>query len=429
MKILWLTNFLMPDHAMALGHTPSPRGGWMPALAEALVDSGQVTLAVATNVPGAIWRQDAINGVRYYTLPCPRGSIHRGRLPVALVKVYQRAVEDFRPDVIHIHGTEYFQGLLTGRGYLKYPTVISIQGLLNACHRHYWGGISFAELLSTRTLRDWVRLDGLFEQRFRMFKRSKVEREIFASNAAFIGRTRWDQAHTRKLNPRARYYHCDELIRHPFYDTQWEIERVDRHTIFVSGASYPLKGFHVLVKAAGILCHEFPDIQIRTPLARFYPEVSGVKRHWKNCRVDGYARYLNNLIRNEGLEKQVVSLSTLTAEDMTNELSKAHAFVLPSLIENSPNSLAEAMLVGTPSVASFVGGVPSMVHDGDSALLFPPGDETVLAEHIRRIFLDDRLAQGLSVRAREVSQRRHSKETIVNDMLDIYMREGAVVQT
>jgi glycosyltransferase involved in cell wall biosynthesis len=105
---------------------------------------------------------------------------------------------------------------------------------------------------------------------------------------------------------------------------------------------------------------------------------------------------------------------------MVGELLKSHAFILPSLIENSPNSLAEAMLVGTPSVASFVGGVPSMAKDNESALFFPSGDEAVLAEQIRRIFLDDDLARRLSVRAREVARVRHSKNKIVGDMLEIY---------
>lgn len=429
LKVLWLTNHIMPDHAVALGQVPSPRGGWMPALAEALVESGQVSLAVATNVPGATWRQDDINGVRYYTLPSPKGAIHGGRIPVPMIQAYLRAVEDFRPDVIHIHGTEFFHGLLTGRGYLKCPAVISIQGIIDVCQRYYWGNIPFDKLLRTHTLRDWVRMDGLIEQKIKWVRRAKWEREIFATNSAFIGRTIWDRAHTRRLNPKAHYYHCDEIIRQPFHDGQWDISRIKRHSIFASGASYPLKGFHILVKAAAILRREFPDITIRTPLAGFYPELSGLKRFWKNRRSMGYARYLTDLIRKEGLEKQIIPLSSLNAEDMAGQFLQAHAFVLPSLIENSPNSLAEAMLVGTPTVASFVGGVPSMVQDGHSALLFPPGDEAVLAERLREIFLDDDLACRLSAQAKQVAKTRHSKEKIVQDMIEIYEQVAKTAKT
>lgn len=424
MKVLWLTNSIMPDHAVALGLVPSPRAGWMPALAEAFVESGQVSLAVATNVPSAGWRQDEVDGVHYYTIPFSKGGFRGGRLSVSLIQYYQRVVEDFRPDVIHVQGTENFQGLLTGRGYLKCPTVISIQGIIDVCQRYYWGNIPLAKLITTRTLRDWVRVDGLIEQKLRWLKWAKWEREIFATNSAFIGRTTWDRAHTRRMNPKAQYCHCDELIRQPFYSEKWDLGKINRHSIFTSIASSPLKGFHVLVKAAAVLRREFPDITIKTPLARFYPKLSGLKRLWKNQRSMGYARYLTDLIRKEGLTEHIVPFSSLGADGMAEQLLQAHAFVLPSLIENSPNSLAESMLVGTPAVASYVGGVPNMVRDGESALLFNSGDESVLAERLRQLFLDDDMARALSQKARETARRRHCKEKIVYDMIEIYKQNA-----
>ncbi|MBN1126164.1 MAG: glycosyltransferase family 4 protein [Sedimentisphaerales bacterium] len=420
MKVLWLTNMLMPAHAHAVGLVPSPRGGWMPSLAEALVEDGQVELGVATNIFDRREENMMIKGMRYYTIPCSKSSIRGGHMPVSLIQAYQNAVKDFSPDVIHIHGTENFQGLLTARGHINCPTVISIQGILDVVRRYYWGGMSLFEILTTRTLRDWVRMDGLIEQQLRVTKRAVFEREVFARNSAFIGRTIWDQAHTRRLNPNARYYHCDEMIRRPFFNGQWNIGKIKRHSIFASSASYPLKGFHVLIKAVALLHKEFPDITLRSPLANLYPKLSGVKRFWKYCRVGGYARYLNGLIRAERLENNIVPLPILDAQGMTNELVKAHVFVLPSLIENSPNSLAEAMLVSTPSVASFVGGVPSMVRDGETGLFFPPGDEAILAEQIRRVFLDDQLALELSSKAHDVARRRYCRKKIVTDMIDIY---------
>ena len=424
MRVLWLTNFLMPDLAVALKKPPSPRGGWMPALAEALVESDQVKLAVATVVKERNYCKEIINNIRYYALPMPKGKVDGKRLPLALIEEYQRVVDDFHPDIVHIHGTEFYQGLLTGRGILNCPTVISIQGLIDACKRHYWGGIPFNELLKTRTLRDWIRFDGLIEQKIKWARRAKWEQEIFATNPAFIGRTLWDRAQTRRLNPDARYHHCDELLRQSFYDVQWDISKISRHSIFASGANYPLKGFHVLVKAVALLRTEFPDITIRTPLAQFYPKLSGLKRVWKNTRSMGYARYLTDLIRQEGMTEHIVSLPSLDADGMASELLSAHAFALPSLIENSPNSLGESMLVGTPSVASYVGGVPSMARDGESVLFFPAGDEVLLAEQIRRIFLDADLACRLSVRARDVARSRHSRDKIVDNMLEIYKSES-----
>ena len=70
---------------------------------------------------------------------------------------------------------------------------------------------------------------------------------------------------------------------------------------------------------------------------------------------------------------------------MARELTRSHAFVISSYIENSPNSLAEAMLVGMPCVASFVGGIPSMVDDGRTGLLYPVDDVALLAAQIRQV--------------------------------------------
>jgi glycosyltransferase involved in cell wall biosynthesis len=422
-KVLWLTNNLTPDHAIALGMPPSPRAGWISTLAQALTADGRVHLAIATNVYPAAWGKININGVCYYTVPQPKKKIDAHNIPANLIADYQRVVADFQPDIMHIHGTEYFHGFLSGNKHLCVPTVISIQGIIEICAQHYLEGLPMSALLLKRTLRDWVRMDGLLEQQISWRRRIACERKIFAENQAFIGRTQWDRAHVRKLNPQARYYHCDEMIRKPFHDGHWDICKINRHSIFASSASYPLKGFHVLVKAVAILRNEFPDIIIRHTLANLYPTLTGSRGFLNNCRGGGYARYLNDLIRAEGLEKCIFPLPNLDAARMAREFSMAHVFVLASFIENSPNSLAEAMLIGTPSVASFTGGIPSMVRENETALLFPPGDEAALAAQIRRVFLDDQLVSDLSSNAREISRVRHFKDKIINNLITIYKNE------
>jgi glycosyltransferase involved in cell wall biosynthesis len=419
-KILWLTSFPLPDLTSALGKTSAPICGWLGALAGALATNGEIELAVASNVPRTIFTKKKICGVQHYAIPMPKDHVNGRRLPKSLIIDYQRALKDFQPDLIHVHGTEFYHGLLTGRGHLERPTVISLQGIIDAYVSHYFGSISRSAVLKSRTLRDYVRFDGLVEQKYRWHKRAEWEREIFATHSHFVGRTLWDQAQLRRLNPRARYYHGGEALRAVFYTKTWRREGITRHSIFAPSAAYPLKGFHVLVKAVALLRSEFPNITVRSPLAHFYPTLTGVKRLWKNCRSTGYAKYLTDLIRSKGLEKHIVGLPAISANEMVGELSKANAFVLPSFIENSPNSLCEAMLVGTPCITSYVGGVPSLVRDEQTALVFPSGDEAVLAEQIRRLFLDPQLGEQLSAKARSTARSRHSHGQIVGDMLRIY---------
>ena len=74
---------------------------------------------------------------------------------------------------------------------------------------------------------------------------------------------------------------------------------------------------------------------------------------------------------------------------MKKEYLKANVYVLPSSVENSPNSLGEAMLLGVPCIASYAGGIPSMAEDKKEARLVPACDVDALASAIAGIFDDD----------------------------------------
>jgi len=423
MRVLWFTHMVLPDLSAALNRPVSPRGGWMPALADALVNQENLELAIATPLDISSPKELDIKGIRYYAIPCRKKSLQRSELNPALIDAYKKVVDKFQPDVIHIHGTEYFEGLLTARQYITCPTVISIQGIIDVCRHHYFGGISLRSVFTMRTLRDWIRCDGLIEQKIKWGYRAIREREIFAGNHAFIGRTRWDKAHVKRLSPKARYYHCDEMLRTPFYHKTWNIDDVNRYSIFASSAGYPIKGFHILIKAVALLRNEFPDIAVKTPLASFCNQSKGLKSIPHRLKSTGYTSYLTGLIAKYSLESNFIPLSAIDGDQMAAEFAQSHVFVLPSLIENSPNSLAEAMLIGTPSVVSYTGGTASMAKDGNSALFFPPGDEAVLAEQLRKIFTDDELAITLSASARQTAIRRHDKKKIVNDTIEIYQKE------
>jgi len=103
-----------------------------------------------------------------------------------------------------------------------------------------------------------------------------------------------------------------------------------------------------------------------------------------------------------------------------NELRRARVFVLPSFIENSPNSLAEAQLTGTPSIASLTGGVQDMVVDAETGILFPAGDGEALSRQIDRVLTDDDLARRLSIQSRQAARKRHAPAQVVDDLVKAY---------
>ncbi|HET9594967.1 MAG TPA: glycosyltransferase, partial [Anaeromyxobacteraceae bacterium] len=134
----------------------------------------------------------------------------------------------------------------------------------------------------------------------------------------------------------------------------------------------------------------------------------------------GYGAFVRARIARLGLAGRVKLLGYLDAPSLAAELATSHAYVIASTAENSPNSLCEAQAVGTPCVASYAGGIPSLVEDGRTGLLSPPGDAPPLAAQLERVLDDDLLAARLSAAAREEAARRHDRAAVVAQLLGAY---------
>ena len=96
---------------------------------------------------------------------------------------------------------------------------------------------------------------------------------------------------------------------------------------------------------------------------------------WKDVlKLPAYGKYLKKLIRENQLEEKINMLGRIDAEEMKKQYLSCQVFVCPSVLENSPNSVGEAMLLGVPCVAANVGGIHNILTDGGDGFLYPPGD-------------------------------------------------------
>jgi glycosyltransferase involved in cell wall biosynthesis len=100
-----------------------------------------------------------------------------------------------------------------------------------------------------------------------------------------------------------------------------------------------------------------------------------------------------------GLDGRVRFLGVRSREEVLRTLHAVDAAVLPSRWENFPHLVVEALAVGTPVIASAVGGVPELVRDGENGLLVPPGDAAALAAAIERLVADAALRDRLAAAA------------------------------
>lgn len=408
MRVLWFTNVPLRQVLDRSGIPATGIGGhWMTELFRALGPTPGLTLGVATAFPGLSSLTFEEDGATFYAAGQRRRSATFTGTRRDL-EACAAMVRDFGPDLIHFHGSERYFGLLKAEGLVRTPAVLSIQGLLGPCSsfRTFFGGMSNREILGSLRLVELPLRLGLAWQFAEMRAAARREARLLSAVEGVLGRTDWDRAHARQLNPAASYHRVDEILRPGFQRAHWSRANCERHTLIYTNAGHPLRGTPNLLAAVALLRREFPAIRLR---------LAGVV-----STRSGYGRFLRRRIRDLGLADAVEFLGYLDGDAMARALARAHAFVLSSYVENSPNSLAEAMMVGMPCIASFVGGIPSMVDNGRTGFLYPVDDVPLLAARIRQVFQDDETAVRIGAAARSVALVRHDPGTVTDQLLGAY---------
>jgi glycosyltransferase involved in cell wall biosynthesis len=107
-------------------------------------------------------------------------------------------------------------------------------------------------------------------------------------------------------------------------------------------------------------------------------------------------------------------------KDVPARLQSIDIFVLPSLSEALSNALMEAMACGCCAVVSRAGGNPELVRDGETGLLFPPGDAGALASCLDLLLGDPVLRVRLAAAGAERMRKEFSIESAAARMEEIY---------
>lgn len=411
-NILWVCNTPLPEIQRVAGIN-NYNEGWLIGISNQLRKREGIVLHYAfpqSRHKKTLERE--IDGIHFWGFY----NLHKNPYKVENkgIQIFKDIVDKVRPDVIHIFGTEFSHSLECAKSVSdKSKIVVSIQGLTSEIAKVYLRGISFGNILSGRFSEG--RYHCLLTGRMDFYKRGINERRLLSTVENVIGRTEWDYICVKNINPLCTYYHCNETLRDTFYSGEWEIEKIDRYSIFITQANYPIKGLHILIAA-------LPFIIKRYPKAVVY--VAGSKEFMFN--KSPYGSYIKKLMKKYKVEKNIVFLGYLNGEKVKERLLKTHVLLLPSLIENSPNSIGEAMMLGTPVVAADVGGVRSIMQDRKEGYLYSCLDRSEMVKKICKIFNQDKLAIGFSrnerKRARELYDRADNAEqllSIYNKIIDV----------
>jgi len=323
-----------------------------------------------------------------------------------------QVIEEVNPDLVHIHGSEkQFIKIIPYLNEHHIPVLVSLQGVVSVIAK------KFTAAYSERFIRTfWYEGGGsrnsLFPKRLstimkQMVVKAKREERLLKLVPYFAGRTFWDRSIAHLFNPQAVYFHVDRILKPIYYERCWSSDNVTNqvYTIHTTLSNSAYKGFDVVAESAYLL------------------EQSGFVFVWRIAGISESSWSVRAAKRKLGKKfpkHSLVLLGKLSADKLVDSMLNAHQYVTASYIENSPNNLAEAMILGLPCIATDVGGTSSYLENNKTGMLIPSGDPYALAGCIFSLAKNIEKRESLGKQARLISLKRHSPSTIKTALLEAY---------
>lgn len=420
MKVLWICNCPNKTASTHMGEIPSIFGGWLTGMSEALAGTDNLDLVYCFPKIGSANQEDfVVDSVHYYSFFVPKKygmfRIDADKENIRERREIKKILEIEKPDLVHIFGTEYIHSLMMAEEFKNKENLIcSIQGLTSMCAKHYLSLVP-SEIWHKTNFATFFR-KTLWGQKKTLESRGKREIRMLQLCPNVIGRTEWDRTCTFLINQNRIYYKCNEILRKSFYNYEWDHQKCQKYTIFVSQGSSPLKGFSVLIEAVALLKKEFPDVILRVAGNNFIDKTTLLNR----MKISTYGEYIRGLIKSYSLEGNIMFLGGLEEDEIIKEYLNCNVFASSSSIENSSNSVCEAMLLGVPVVSSYVGGIPSLLENELEGLLYQGDAAYMAAEKICRIFRDEQFAKKLGEKARIRALNTHNPRKNTERVVEIY---------
>jgi glycosyltransferase involved in cell wall biosynthesis len=411
MRILW---FSPTSSQYSKGSHHYYGGGWVEALEQVVAESPGIELGISF-FHSTDQEKKQVRNVSYYPIrPKKKGNINKlitnwsGKLgSKEYVKKFLEVITDFKPDIIHIFGTEEVFAEI--QHLTKIPVVLYLQGLINPyTNAFYPPGINNYNVLAHLPfLKNNILGNSLIFYKRLYEKKAEKELEYFKKSKYLIGRTCWDKKISNLLAPQAKYFHVDDILRSSFYEARpWSPGQHKRLQIIstLSGTIY--KGLDLVLKTAFLLKKNFGSdfdwhiigIEEQNKLVRFFE--CSLKKRFKDCNVS----FL-------GVFPEAELIVALQAADM---------FIHPSYIDNSPNSLGEAQLLGMPVISCNVGGTSTLIEDDKNGILVPANAPYELAYSIISLAKDKNKAAQMGMQARAIATEKYERNKTFNAIMDVY---------
>lgn len=409
MKVLWVTNMPLKEVSDALNVPGTLSQSWLVDLWRLTREAG-ITVCSASVSRMNEMKSVELYGGMHYVIPV----ISKFTPASAYQKYWKQIMDREKPDIIHIHGTEYRHPLPLLKMYPQVKSILTIQGLMSRISEEFYGGLTHWQTIRYRTLKENLHLGGMIGTRRLYQKQAKNEVEILRRVRCVTGRTLWDYSIIRKINPDIRYYQCTYNLREDFYTAEkWDLRHIERYSIYTSFSSYPLKGLHMLLRAIALVRREYPQVKLYVP---------GVQGRADGSLIvhSGYTRYIADLIEQNSITNNVCFIGGQSTQDVIYHLQHAHACIVSSAIEGASATLREGMHIGTPCICAYRGGMTELLRDRESGFYYDYAEYPYLAERIKQLFADDDMARRFSVKVIHDAEIMHNRDENAKKWLDVY---------
>ena len=386
-------------------------GGWQDSLETIVKDVPEIEVTIAFEVSEP-QEEKHIDGIHYMPIFLCYTQQEKKQAKVSwevgaekMLHAMEEIVNDVQPNLIHVFGTEWAFGLIAEK--TDIPVVIHIQGAIVAYNNAlYPPRYSVFDVIRNEGLRHPLAMYKAWKRYKHELSRGVIERRVWNAVGNYMGRTEWDKALSAVMHPGRRYFHVEEALRPEFLncDNCWHFPDDGKIRLISTGIISFRKGIDMMLKTAEIL---------KSLNVNFEWHVAGVLPYDMKQIVE----------RKEGRQFDNCNILVhgfLPSDKVWKLLSEATIYVHTAYAENSPNSICEAQCLGIPVISTNVGGISSLVENGEDGILVPANDPWYMAYQIINLAQDCRRMQAFSRNAREKALKRHNRQSIANQLLDCY---------
>lgn len=391
-------------------------GGWVSSLQKLIIplENNPLAIVYITHTP---LKKEIQNHTIYYPIYSPpKNSIqkikeyyggYKKQNPPILLNQLKEIIQDFQPDIIHLFGLENPMSTILGN--TNKPVVVHLQGLLGPSDNAFFpAGFTKTSFLLPLSKREWIFRNGYIFAKNNIHIRGERELALFKKVEYVMGRTKWDYQISQLLSPKSKYFHVDEVLRDPFYENagKWKCPDLQDFKIISTLSNTIYKGLDTILKTAKLLNTQ-SNIPFKWIIAGISPQ-------------DPIVHFFEKKLHITGKSVNVEYIGIQNAYQLCSELLNSHIYVHPSYIDNSPNSVCEAQLLGMPVIGTFVGGIPSLIRHEETGLLVPANAPFELTYLLKKCFTEKDYATQLGKQGYKEAIQRHDKTKILKDLIHTY---------